>query len=151
MKWLLFLLLATIESAWAVSICRVCLTTPQEISQLTSHNGTRSGSQPRSRKLVRPLFTGDLFYSVDDEEPKPLPKGQGVYFELNDRMPHQMRILRADRQKVWHRFSFDCGAHDQGLDIRFAAQAAYSPGWMVYPLTTDPRKCSWHPQSRAKE
>ena len=68
----------------AADICNVCLDTPPETQQLHTGKGGSHNPHGHTTKLEKPLFTGPLFYSLDNSEKLPLPLHSGVFFKLYD-------------------------------------------------------------------
>lgn len=130
--------------AWAGDgeVCNVCLYTPPETSTLHTGKGGSTTEAGTTEKLAQPLFTGDLFYSLDGGEKQPLPKGKGVFFVINDTKKHVVSIVDA-AGKPWSRVPLDCAVHPTGTTLMFKADDFYSPGWKATPLAKNPAKCPW--------
>ena len=131
----------------AAEICNVCLHTPPETKQLHAGKGAGYGEQGHTTKLEKPLFSGSLFYSLDDSEKKPLPLLGGVFFQINDRKKHKIRIL-SESGKSWGIVPFDCSEYKYGTKMVFHQDSFYSPAWRTYPMPKNERKCPWHPENK---
>lgn len=143
----IFVMIAGAASAGAEEICRICLDTPKPTSELItgkggSHPGQGEGN--RINKLPKPMFTGQLFYVVDDQEKVSLPPNKGVYFTISDQKRHSLKIV-GPSGKSWDKISFNCSEYENGTKIFFEKYGFYSPGWKTNPLPKDPKKCPWHP------
>ena len=142
-----WLLLFSLNS-FAEETCNVCFYTPKPTSEVRHGKGGNSisqGDKEQVQKLKTPIYSGDLFYSVDGNEKLSLPKNEGVFFSLPSKGNHAIRVLSAT-DKTWAKIDFSCSEYKYGSKIRFESSGFYSAGWKTYPLPKDAKKCPWHPE-----
>lgn len=141
----LIILLLTINTK-AADICNVCLDTPTPTTKMITGRGGSSMPMDadKVRVLDKPIFTGELFYELDNTDPKPLPKEKGVFFTISDKNTHTIKIL-GPSGKNWGKVKFDCSEYKYGSRISFSSYGFYGPGWKTFPLPKKNEKCEWHP------
>jgi hypothetical protein len=123
----------------------VCLYAPPETSTLHTGKGGSTTEEGTTETLTQPLFTGELFYSVDGGEKQPLPKSGGAFFTVNDQKKHVVAIVDV-AGKPWSRVPFDCALYATGTKLQFKADDFYSPGWKGTALPKD-GKCPFKPKN----
>lgn len=134
------------------NMCNICLYTPEPTSEMRHGKGGNTvaqGEQDHVEKLSAPLYTGDLFFSFDNQDRLPLPSKKGVFLSVQGKKYHTIKIL-SSTGKSWAKIPFNCSEYEYGSKIKFESSGFYSAGWKTYPLPKDVTKCPWHPEHKEK-
>jgi hypothetical protein len=134
---LFFSILGPIE-AWAA--CSICLYTPAPVTTISRGRGQAT------EVLKEPMFGGELFYSVDGREKKPLVPGKGIYLTFWDTKAHTINILGL-KSHSWSKINIECADYPNGAKIRYRNDPNYGSGWMTTPLPKDQTKCPFYEKS----
>jgi hypothetical protein len=126
--------------SWAA--CSVCLYTPAPVTTISHGRG-----QP-AEVLKEPMFGGDIFYSADGREKKPLPARKGVYMVFWDNKSHVINIMGA-KNNSWSKINLECADYPDGAKIRYRNDRVYGSGWVTTPLPKDQTKCPFYEKSES--